>query len=70
MDSQDQKFRPLYELSKKVYLDLKNLKSMMAIQQGGSNQSDESYRPLYVLSKSIYLNMQKLHQMKKSLGVL
>jgi len=65
----DEKYRPLYLLSKKIYVNLKTLKSMMATQQGGGDERDEAYRPLYMLAKSIYLDMQKLDRMKQTVNM-
>ena len=67
----DEQYKPLHYLAKKIYLNLKKLKSMSDAQTqvGGAGASDESWKPLAQLAKSTYLDLKELKRLEKSLGI-
>ena len=67
----DDRFKPLHELSKKIYLNMKQLKSFSDYQSGGyyGNESDEAFKPWYHLAKDTYLDLKHLQKMEKELGI-
>ncbi len=67
--SNDERFKPLGDLAKKIYLNLKQIKLMTSTQTGGANVSDRVYQPIYLLTKSTYKDMQELKLMEKRLGI-
>lgn len=65
----DEKYKPLYALAKRNYLNLKKLNDMRQQVQSGGNANDDSYKPLYALSKRLYLDMKELKKIEHELGL-